>query len=74
VAKREPKELSSLEVLKQTAKLLLVLELTPTPNYTKEEQQAKGEKGIKVKGGWWKLPDQRFCLQCCSSTSGKTTT
>jgi hypothetical protein len=20
------------------------------------------------------LPDQRFCLQCCSSTSGKTTT
>jgi hypothetical protein len=31
------------------------------PNYTKEEEQwAKDEKGIKKKGGWWKLPVQRL--------------
>jgi hypothetical protein len=48
-------------VLKETAKLLLALELPPTPNYTKEEEQwTKDEKGIKEKGGWWKLPDQRL--------------
>jgi hypothetical protein len=40
-------------VPKQTAKLLLDLELPLTPNYTKEEEQwAKDEKGIKEKGGW----------------------
>jgi hypothetical protein len=61
VAKREAEELSSPEVPKQTTKLLLALELPPTPNYTKEEEQwAKDEKGIKEKGGWWKLPDQRL--------------
>jgi hypothetical protein len=39
----------------------LALELPPTLNYTKEEEQwAKDEKGIKEKGGWWKLPDQRL--------------
>jgi hypothetical protein len=39
----------------------LALELPPTLNYTKEEEQwAKDEKGIKEKGDWWKLPDQRL--------------
>jgi hypothetical protein len=48
-------------VPKQTAKLLLALELPPTPNYNKEEEQwAKDEKGIKEKGGCWNLPDQRL--------------
>jgi hypothetical protein len=52
---------SSPEVPKQTTKLLLALELLPTLNYTKEEEQwAKDEKGIKEKGGWWKLLDQRL--------------
>jgi hypothetical protein len=38
-------------VPKQTAKLLLALELPPTPNYTKEEEQwGKDEKEIKEKG------------------------
>jgi hypothetical protein len=61
VANGAAKELSSSKVRKQTAKLLLALELPPTPNYTKEEeQQAKDEKGIKEKGGLWKLPDQRL--------------
>jgi hypothetical protein len=51
-------------VPKQTTKLLLAPELPPSPNYTKEEEQwAKDEKGIKEKGGWWKLPDQRLCPQ-----------
>jgi hypothetical protein len=60
-AKRAAEELSFTEALEQTVKLLLVLELLPTPNYTKEEEQwAKDEKGIKDKGGWWKLPDQRL--------------
>jgi hypothetical protein len=37
-------------VPKQTAKLLLALELPPILNYTKEEEQwAKDEKGIKEK-------------------------
>jgi hypothetical protein len=36
--------------------------VTPTPNYTKEEEQwAKDKKGIKEKGSWWKLPDKRLC-------------
>jgi hypothetical protein len=62
-------------VQEQTIKLLLAPELPPTPNYTKEEEQwAKDEKGIKEKGGWWKLPDQTLCPQCCNSPSGKTTT
>jgi steroid 5-alpha reductase family enzyme len=39
VARRAAEELSSLEVLKQTAKLLLALELPLTMNYTKEEEQ-----------------------------------
>jgi hypothetical protein len=48
-------------VPKQTSKLLLAPELPPTPNYTKEKEQwEKDEKGIKEKGGWWKLPDQRL--------------
>jgi hypothetical protein len=39
----------------------LALELPPTLNYTKEEEQwTKDEEGIKEKGGWWKLPDQRL--------------
>jgi ribonuclease HI len=60
-ARREAEELSSPGVPKQTAKLLLVLELPPTPNYTKEEEQwAKDEKGTKEKGGWWKFPGQRL--------------
>jgi hypothetical protein len=59
VTKKEAEELSSPGMLQQTAKLLLAPELPPTPNYTKvEEQWAKDEKGIKEKGGWWKLPDQ----------------
>jgi hypothetical protein len=50
--RRAAEELSSLGVPKQTAKLLFALELPPTPNYTKEEEQwAKDEKGIKEKGG-----------------------
>jgi hypothetical protein len=61
VAKRAAEELSSPEALKQTNKLLLAPELPPTPNYTKEEEQwAKDKKGIKEKGGWWKMPDQRL--------------
>jgi hypothetical protein len=60
-ARRAAEELSSPVMSEQTAKLLLALKLPPTPNYTKEEEQwAKDEKGIKEKGGWWKLPDQRF--------------
>jgi hypothetical protein len=60
-AKRAAEELSSPKVPKQTAKLLLAPELPPTPNYTKEEKQwAKDGKGIKGKGGCWKLPDQRL--------------
>jgi hypothetical protein len=40
-------------VPEQTTKLLLVLELPPTLNYTKEEEQwAKDEKRIKEKRGW----------------------
>jgi hypothetical protein len=59
-AKRAAEELSSAGVPEQTAKLLLAPELPPTQNYSKEEEQwAKDEKGIKEKGGWWKLPDQR---------------
>jgi hypothetical protein len=46
-------------VPEQIAELLLALELPPTTNYTKEEQYAKDEKGIKEKRSWWKLPDQR---------------
>jgi hypothetical protein len=52
VAKRAA-ELSSPEVPKQTAKLLLAPEPPPTSNYTKEEEQwAKLEKGVKEKEGW----------------------
>jgi hypothetical protein len=30
-------------------------------NYTEEKEKwTKNEKGIKEKGGWWKLPDQRL--------------
>jgi hypothetical protein len=73
VAKRSAEELIS-KMPKQTAKLLLAPELPPNPNYAKEEEQwAKDEKGIKENGGWWKLPDQRLCPQCCNSPSGKTT-
>jgi hypothetical protein len=62
VARRAAEELSSPGVPEQTAKLLLAPELPPTPIYTKEEEQwAKDEKGIKEKGIWWKLPDQRLC-------------
>jgi hypothetical protein len=61
VARRAAEELSSPGVPKQTVKLLLALELPPTSNYTKEEEQwAKDEKIIIEKGGWWKLPDQRL--------------
>jgi hypothetical protein len=50
--KRAAEELSSPGALTKTAKFLLALELPPTPNYTKEdEQSAKDEKGIKEKGG-----------------------
>jgi hypothetical protein len=60
-ARRAAEELTSPEVLKETAKLLLALELPPTPNYTKEEEQwTKDEKEINEKGDWWKLPDQRL--------------
>jgi hypothetical protein len=53
VAKRAAEELSSLESPKQTTKLLLALELPPTLNYSKEEEQwEKDKKGIKEKGGW----------------------
>jgi hypothetical protein len=52
VARRAAEELNSPGVLEKPAKLLLTLELPPTPNYTKEEEQwAKDEKGIKEKGG-----------------------
>jgi hypothetical protein len=62
-AKRAAEELSSSEVLKQIDKLLLALELPLTLNYTTEEEQwATDEKGIKEKGGWWKLPDQRLFI------------
>jgi predicted Zn-dependent protease len=51
-AKRAAEKLSSPEVPKQTAKLLLAPELPPSPNYTKEEEQwAKDEKGMKEEGG-----------------------
>jgi hypothetical protein len=61
LAGKAAEELSSTEILKQTTKFLLALELPPTPNYTKEEEEwAKNEKAIKEKGGWWKLPDQRL--------------
>jgi hypothetical protein len=54
-------ELRSPGVPKQTTKLFLVPELPPNLNYTKKEEQwTKDEKGIKDKGGWWKLPDQRL--------------
>jgi hypothetical protein len=44
-------ELRNPGVLKQTTKLLLALELPPTPNYTKEEEQwAKDEKMNKRTG------------------------
>jgi hypothetical protein len=50
--KRAAEELSSTRVPEQTTKLMLAQELPPTLNYTKEEEQwAKDEKGIKVKGG-----------------------
>jgi hypothetical protein len=59
--RRAAEELSSSEMPKETAKLLLAPELPPILNYTKEEEQcAKDKKGIKKKGGWWKLPDQRL--------------
>ena len=41
-------------------KVLLAPELHPSPRYTKEEQQALNEGGIKEKEGWWKLPGQRL--------------
>jgi hypothetical protein len=57
-------------VPKQTAKLQLAPELPPIPNYTKEEKQrAKDEKGIKEKGGWWKLPDQRLFVPSAVAAS-----
>jgi hypothetical protein len=62
-ARRAAEELSSPEAPKQTAKLLLTPELFPIQNCTKEEEQwskDENEKGIKGKGGWWKLPDQRL--------------
>ena len=35
-------------------------ELPPSPRYTKKDQRALHEGGIKEKEGWWKLPDQRL--------------
>jgi hypothetical protein len=60
-ARRTAEELNSPGVLKKTAKIVLAWLLPPPLNYTKEEEQwAKNENGIKEKGGWWKLPDQRL--------------
>jgi hypothetical protein len=60
-ARRAAEEQSFPGVREQTAKLLLAPELPPTPNYTKEEEQwENNENGIKERGGWWKLPDQRL--------------
>jgi hypothetical protein len=36
------------------------LHQVPPCTSKEEEQWAKDEKGIKEKGGWWKLPDQRL--------------
>jgi hypothetical protein len=61
MARRAVEDLSSPKVPEQTIKLLLAPELPPFPNYTKEEEQwAKDERGIKEKGGRWKLPDLRL--------------
>lgn len=35
--------------------VLLAPELPPSPRYTKEDQQALNEGGMKGKEGWWKL-------------------
>ena len=43
-------------------KVLLAPELPPSPRYTKEDQWALNEGGIKEKEGWWKLPDQRLSV------------
>ena len=34
--------------------------MPPSPRYTKKDQRALHEGGIKEKEGWWKLPDQRL--------------
>jgi ribonuclease HI len=50
-ARKAAEELSSPEAPKQTAKLLLALELSPATKYTKEKEQwAKDERGTKRKG------------------------
>ena len=41
-------------------KVLLSLELPPSPGYTREDQWALNEGGIQEKEGCWKLPDQRL--------------
>ena len=41
-------------------KVVLVPELPPSLRYTKKDQWALNEEGIKEKEGWCRLPDQRL--------------
>ena len=54
-------------------KVLLAQELPLSLRYTKEDQWALNEGGLKEKEGWWKLPDQRLCPQQFSNPAGKAT-
>ena len=58
---------------KSIFKVLLAQELPLSLRYTKEDQWALNEGGIKEKEGWWKLPDQRLYPQQFSNPAGKAT-
>ena len=51
-------QLSSTVGLESIFKVVLAQELPPSPRYTKEDQWALNEGGIKEKEGCWKLPNQ----------------
>ena len=59
-AKEAVTQLSPTVGLESIFKVVLAQELSPSPRYTKEDQWALNEGGIKEKEGWRKLPDQRL--------------
>ena len=73
-AKEAVTQLSPTVGLESIFKVVLAQELSPSPRYTKEEDQwALNEGGIKEREGWWKLLDQRLFPQQFSNPAGKAT-